>query len=133
MHRVRGHILEKSTIVRLSSLSLDLKDWKMFLTRSKSSAKTRIITNAADVRAGAVVVAVEGPENPVAFPVDADLALAVGPRSFLHEMLGMAIPSSFLTLVPDTILRMKSKVLYGRIRGVLHRQIPHIGCDGVLC
>ena len=39
---------------------------------------------------------------------------------------------SFLTLVPDVILRMKSKVLYGRIRGVLHRQVPHIGSDGVL-
>ena len=40
VHRVSGHILEKSTIVRCSSLSLDLNDWKMFLTSSKSSAKT---------------------------------------------------------------------------------------------
>ena len=61
--------------------------------------------------------------------------LAVGPRSFLHGSTGgtfLNLLKSFLTLVPDVILRMKSKVLYGRIRGALYGQVPHIGCDGVL-
>lgn len=40
LYRVNGYILEKSIIVRFSSLILDLKDWKMFLTKSRSSAKT---------------------------------------------------------------------------------------------
>ena len=47
-------------------------------------------------------------------------------------MLGIAFLRTYLLFVPDVILRMKSKVLYGRIRYVLHRQVPHIGCDGVL-
>ena len=58
--------------------------------------------------------------------------LAVGVGTFLRGSLGKIFTKSFLTLVPDTILRMKSKVLYGRIRGALYGQVPHIGCDGVL-
>ena len=45
--------------------------------------------------------------------------LAVGLGSFLHGYSRKAFLNTFMRLVPDVILRMKSKVLYGRIHGAL--------------
>ena len=58
--------------------------------------------------------------------------LAVGLRAIQHGDSGETFLNLFLHLVHDVILRMKSKVLYGRIHGILNGQVPHIGCDGVL-
>ena len=58
--------------------------------------------------------------------------LAVGLGAFLHWYSREAFLNPTLSFVPDVILRMKSKVLYGRIRRILHGQVPHVGRYGVL-
>ena len=54
----------------------------------------RIVPDVSDVRAGAVVVSVVGPEDPVAFPADTDLVLTVDPEG-ADVTLGCTAP------VPD--------------------------------
>lgn len=48
------------------------------------------------------------------------------------ESCGSLLNKQIHLLDRPSHLLCKFKVLYGRIRCILNRQIPHIGCDGVL-